>query len=664
MNPLHLSRMVINPFRNRLQYVLESMLISGTLARLAVAAGLIALTAVIMGLLGFFVALGSDQSFRSVFEAIWWAFLRLSDPGYLGDDEGFLLRVVSTLVTVAGYVLFLGVLVAILTQGLNERIHKIELGLTPVSVRNHVIFLGWSSRTPVIVRTLLASKHRLGRFLRRVGVKRLKLLMLVEQVTHTHKFELRSFLGDRWKAGDIIFRSGSPLRLDHLKRVDYLNASAIVLPAQERGLHRSASQSDNAAIKTILSISHSMRLSGLNQTPPLLVAELYDARKIPVALRSYRGPIEAVAGDEVVSRMLAQMIHHPGISHVFRELLSHAYGNEVYARDCPTELEGTPFWDLAERLQTAVLMGVTRLENGIAKPVLNPSADFRFEKGDKLVYVARDWADGYPPKLSKSARSWPEQGQALDRHRREDLKILVLGWSRRVPALLSELEDYAQQRHKVTIASRIPMEERQKRVQHYGFQPEQTEIVQIDADYTIPEKLAALNPAGFDVVICLASDMTQDDQEADARTLVAHAVLKDLLEGASEQPRILLELLDELNVALVESSDCEYLLAPQILSHMLVQVTLRRELNPILQELFNSSSKEIRLRDYRRYRLESDAVLTFPEIQKHARKHKEIALGILKQSEADNGFGGVQLNPERRRSWTLEPGDQLVVLKG
>ena len=45
------------------------------------------------------------EDFKSYADAIWWGFLRLTDPGYLGDDHGALKRTVSTILTVLGYVL-------------------------------------------------------------------------------------------------------------------------------------------------------------------------------------------------------------------------------------------------------------------------------------------------------------------------------------------------------------------------------------------------------------------------------------------------------------------------------------------------------------------------------------------------------------------------------
>ena len=38
--------------------------------------------------------------FPNAFDGVWWSFLRLTDPGYLGDDEGAVLRVQSTIITV------------------------------------------------------------------------------------------------------------------------------------------------------------------------------------------------------------------------------------------------------------------------------------------------------------------------------------------------------------------------------------------------------------------------------------------------------------------------------------------------------------------------------------------------------------------------------------
>lgn len=658
--------MVINPFRNRVQFVLESILLSGTLGRLFVAALLIAGVAFLTGLLGFLAALGTDQAFANPLEAVWWAFLRLTDPGYLGDDEGVRLRTVSTLVTIAGYVLFMGLLIAILTQGLNEKIRKLETGLTPISAKKHIILLGWNNRTPLMVQRFLLSEGRVKRFLRRVGARRLKLVLLVDEVHASHTGELRNFMGPEWDPGHVVLRSGSPLRLDHLMRVDYLRAGAILLPALDRGGAEAVTRSDDAAIKTILSIAQSLRLSKRELPPPLLVAELFDARKIPTALKSYQGPVEVVASDEVVSRMLAQMTRHPRISEVFRELLTVGHGNEIFVRDIAEACVGTGFWELARANASALLIGVVRKSSGSVTPILNPWPDYRFKGEDKVVFLAANWADldfeGTPPD-SGADEPWPAADLRAGGGGIEEQNVLILGWSRRLPALIEEYEGYANRKFSLTIASRTPIGLREQQIEDYGAVRRRTTVKHRLSDHTVPESLRALGPELYDSIVCVSSDRIDTDEDADARTLVAYSILKSMFGETAEKPRILLELLDELNVGLVDPADCEYLLSSQVLSHMLVEVTLRHELNAVFQELFNSSDTEIYFQDYERYGFSRGARADFSALQRLARAHGEVALGVFKREHAGEMSGGTTLNPPRNRTVEFAEGDKLVVLR-
>ena len=106
----------------KIRFQLERWILRGTHYRLALAALLVALVALLAGELVFLVAPGEPEASDS----IWWAFLRLTDPGYLGDDEGLTRRIISTVVTVLGYVLFMGLLIAIMNQWLNQWIARLD----------------------------------------------------------------------------------------------------------------------------------------------------------------------------------------------------------------------------------------------------------------------------------------------------------------------------------------------------------------------------------------------------------------------------------------------------------------------------------------------------------------------------------------------------------
>ena len=69
---------------NRFNYWLERRFVRGAQYRLLIVAALIGLISIVGGAVVLALGTGHDD----LGEAVWWAFLRLSDPGYLGDDVG------------------------------------------------------------------------------------------------------------------------------------------------------------------------------------------------------------------------------------------------------------------------------------------------------------------------------------------------------------------------------------------------------------------------------------------------------------------------------------------------------------------------------------------------------------------------------------------------
>ena len=106
-----------------LRFQLERLLVRGLSYRLLIVAIIIVSLSTIAGV----VVFALTRAFTMP-EAIWWAFLRLTDPGYLGDDEGVAKATISTAITLLGYIFFTGALIAILTtaMGLGNRIGGIS----------------------------------------------------------------------------------------------------------------------------------------------------------------------------------------------------------------------------------------------------------------------------------------------------------------------------------------------------------------------------------------------------------------------------------------------------------------------------------------------------------------------------------------------------------
>ncbi|MGA1199858.1 MAG: CASTOR/POLLUX-related putative ion channel, partial [Candidatus Latescibacterota bacterium] len=368
--------------------------------------------------------------------------MRLTDPGYLGDDEGLVRRVISTVVTVLGYVIFMGSLIAIMTQWLNQTIRKLEQGFTPIAQNNHILILGWTNRTPAIVEELMRSEGRVQRYLRRFRARGLQVVILAEDVSLERTQELREELGDLWDAKKITFRSGTPLRVEHLERVDFHHAGAIILPGADFA-YGSADASDTRIIKTLLSVANH-EAHDVDVPLPLLVTEIFDPSKVALVKQSYKGAFEVLASDVFIARCLAQNVRHPGLSRIFREILSHGEGSEIYVRT-PDQFAGFTFGDLNDAYPKAVLLGVVRPDENSFDPLLNPPRDFVLEIGDRLVFLAHCYEDCDPPKNYTPKKTTQQPGLVLDVPVKPHWRILVLGWNHKAADLLAEFDSYARE---------------------------------------------------------------------------------------------------------------------------------------------------------------------------------------------------------------------------
>lgn len=666
--------MAMSPFRlriaQRMQFYLERQFVRGASVQLLAVAALIGLISLVGGVL----VLPVWGEGGNLGEAVWWAFLRLSDPGYLGDDQGAWRRVVSTWLTVAGYVVFLGALVAIMTQWLNARMRQLESGLTPVATRNHIVVLGWSNRTLPVVGEILQSEGRVKRFLAHLHTSRLRLVVLSQEVTRWHAQTLRDDPAIGKRSRDIVLRSGTPLVVDDLERVDCLNAAAVIVPSGGTGVGGLAS--DMATVKALLSLS-SQRAAAADL--PYVVAELQDQRKLTVARRAYRGPLEIVAGNSLISRLMAQNLRHRGLSRVYGELLSHRVGCGIYVREAGA-LAGSRFGALAGRFERAVLCGVVHWRDDGFHPALNPAADYVLEAGDRLVFVAALYEDTVPPSGRgaspetdstgpdpRAAAADRAGGEATDRppsgnappgvavHPGRSYRILVLGWNARVAALLGELETYRDERFEVTVVSLVREETRRSVLDEVG-PLSRVSCSHVEADYVLEANLRDLQPADYDNVLLASSERVASGEEADTRAVVAYLLLEELLDGAVEGPQLLLELQDPDNEPLIGGRRAEVMVSPLILAHIVAQVALRRELRAVYDDLFMAGGAELTLRTPARYGVPGGAH-RFRDLAEHLRNQGDTLLGIYRPASDE-----LLLSPPGSGALELGASDELVVM--
>ena len=74
---------MLNRLRNKFKFQVERLLLRGAYSRLLFMASLVGAVAIAGGI----AVQATDTPFTDGKSAVWWAFLRLTDPGYLGDDK-------------------------------------------------------------------------------------------------------------------------------------------------------------------------------------------------------------------------------------------------------------------------------------------------------------------------------------------------------------------------------------------------------------------------------------------------------------------------------------------------------------------------------------------------------------------------------------------------
>lgn len=640
MKPDLLTRRV----RNRATFLLERLLVRGAHYRLLLIAAVIGMFSVAGGA---FVMVG-PHGFQDPWDAFWWAFLRLSDPGYLGDDNGLLRRVTSTVLTVAGYVLFMGALVATMTQWLNATLERLELGLTPVRMRGHIAILGWTDRTAELIREMLLSEGTIRNRLRQRGLSsRLRIAVLADRVGPTLVQELRDELGGSFRPSQIVLRSGSALRVEHLDRVDVQHAAAVVVPGGDYTPVGVASQ--DARIMKILLTVNAIVGDG-TESPPTFVGELYDQRTAPSVNDAYRGRIELVATEALVGRMLASGVLQPGLTEVHQRLLTHFDTNSVYVCD-EHDLVGKTWFSASRAFERAILVGRIAKHEGRDRVELNPGPQEVVHAGDRLVVIAhteRDTHAGEAKDIAITLGTPIELSHAaLDR-------LLVLGWNRKAPAMLAELERHAPS-CQVCILSPLTEDRRLKDTAADGVTLRQLSVEHRVGDYIDTTLLEGVRPEQFQRVLVLASESVSNREEADARTIAAYLLLAEHFETHGCTPDILVELTDPDDALLLRRYPVQVLSSPRLVSHILAQVVLRRELHLVLEDLLGGGGADLRLVPASLYGLRGDIAYGNVDIRVRAAGHTPLGVRQLPS-------GRVELNPPRDRRFAFGPDDGIIVV--
>lgn len=632
---------ILKELSNFFVFKVERFLIKGAWFQLLSVAVTIFLISVCFGIAAFYYT----NDFMHLHNAIWWAFLRLTDPGYLGDDQGYKLRTLSTILTVLGYVLFMGSLVAIMAQGLNRFMSRLEAGLTPIREKNHIVILGLTRRTPLILRELLVSKDRVLRFLKRFKKSNLKIVILSENINSKVLHELKAEVGPLWDETKVILRSGNPLEVEHLNRVDFMRSASIIYPSSD--LKEERAYFDANAFKFI-QICNTQKNENLKKSP-LIVTEMINDDRLKLVPEVSRNKVQALPLSTIISRLIVQNIKYEFLSFVYNDLLTHGQGNEVYIRPSQ-DLAGKEVKDIRLNFSNAVFIGL--IQN--SEVILNPSLNTVIQEQDKCIFIAQKYDDGFEYGLNGVIEHGFELTKKLTKTKSLNFKkILIFGWSDKVHNILEELNSLSHQKTSVDVVSILPLVDRQKTLQLVNTELKNLELNHLEMDYTSSGFYKKLDLSIYDHFVFVANDWMKTDEQSDARTWLGFLQLTHH-KDYKNQP-VIVEVMSSESEGLFSHTSTEVINSPILAAHMITHVALRPELNGVFDELFGPEGAEIIVEPINSFTNETN--LYFYDLQKMAYESGLIALGYF-----DAETGKSLLNPSKKQPITVTNELYVVLL--
>ncbi len=452
----------------------------------------------------------------------------------------------------------------------------------------------------------------------------------------------------------IILRSGTPLRIDHIKRVDVLNAGIVIIPGASFA-YGGAENIDTRSFKAVMSI---YQYALQSEAPfPSIVTEVTDVEKVPVIRSLYRGSVEVVAGNNIISRIMTQNIRHHGMAVVYDELLSNA-GNEIYVRESFLPA-GTPFGAAGDYFPHALPIGILR-GGSKGAAMMNPPGGTLIEEGDRIVLIAEEYryTDSHSP--GREVPAVPEE-EAMDSLAARDKggRILIVGWSHKTPFLLKEIMAGQSGIAAVDSFSVLDAAERTGVLARHGIDEGNVPFTCLTGNSTHHEDIQQIDLASYTEILMVANDWMDSGEEADARTIMGYILLKKAVSLLESHPSFIVELMDPDNRSLVSHED-DVIITPLLISYSLAQISLNCELRIVYDELFSTGGTEIYLVPLTRYMDNVMEPVVFAEIVLTVRRHGETAIGLRICDGA--GRRSVRINPPRGELFQPGEDDQVIVL--
>ncbi|WP_030773645.1 MULTISPECIES: CASTOR/POLLUX-related putative ion channel [unclassified Streptomyces] len=582
----------------------------------------------------------------------------------IGGAVGSPLYVLASVALALVALLFVSTLVGLITTGINGRIMLLRRGHSTVLESGHTVVLGWSDQIFPVVGELVAANANRRRSAIAVLAPKDKVEMEDEISTSTSVSGTGPG-GAGTGRTRIICRNGRTTDPAELARVSPRTAKAVlVLPPD-------GDTGDAQVVKTLLALDAAVPEPG----GAVVVAAVRDTRNHLTA-RLAAGPGgHVLCVDDIIARLLVQTAREPGLSLVYQELLDFA-GHEFYTA-AAEGLTGRTFGEALSAFTTSSVVGLLRADGRVA---LNPDPGTAIGADDRIILISEDDDTAVPV----DASAYVDEAAIVTARPRtpEAERLLLLGWNRRAPLVVEQLDQFVAPGSTLDIVSLADVV-RMRGAFGLAKPRSRLEVAFHGGDITDPEVLTKLDVPSYDRVIVIgetghepvphpapppahAIDLRlapETGTETDDRTLVTLLHLRAIGEAAGRELSLTTEMSDDGNRLLAPArAGADFIVSGRLISLLMTQISESPYLADVFEELFEAEGNELHLKPVVDY-VRTDREVAFATVVESARRRRECAVGYRLRAEAAVGPGyGVRLNPDKRQQVRFGENDWLIVL--